>query len=123
MSRYIFSISGDHIKLPGLNELESLSSGFLRYGNINGTILVIDATHIPIRRPKVNGTNYYFRKIFYSLNVLAPVDRNKKFRLLSNGYGCNDDMSVYRNSGNIQNFVEGIPPGFFIVGDKAYIEQ
>ena len=29
-------------------------------------------------------------------------------------------MRVYRNSDNIQNFVEGIPPGFFIVGDKAY---
>ena len=100
--------------------MESLSNGFLRYGNINGTILAIDGTHMPIRRPKVNGTNYYNRKIFYSLNVLALVDHNKKFIFLSNGYECNHDMRVYRNSDNIQNFVEGIPPGFFIVGDKAY---
>ena len=74
MSKYIFSISGDYIKLSGLYELESLSNGFLRYGNINGPTLVIDDTHIPIHGPKVNGANDYNRIKFDSLNVLALVE-------------------------------------------------
>ena len=54
------------------------------------------------------------------MNVLALVDPLKKFRFISNGYGSNHDMRVFRNSDTLQNFTEGLSNEFFIVGDKAY---
>ena len=52
--------------------------------------------------------------MFYRLLI------TKKKRFITTGYGSNHDMRVLRNSEAIQNFIEGIPPRFHIVGNKAF---
>ncbi len=39
------------IKLPEIDEFKSLSAGFLLLSSLNGTLLTIDGTHIPIEAP------------------------------------------------------------------------
>ena len=108
------------IKLPGLRECNHLSQGFQLLGDIEETILAIDGTHIPIKRPAVRGHLYYNRKKIHSLNILAAVDYQKKIRFILTGYGANHDMRVVRNYTNFLNFIDGIPRNFFLIGDKAY---
>ena len=48
------------------------------------------------------------------------TDHNKKFVFVTNGYGKNHDMKVYRKSGNLQNYVEELPDNVWIVGDAAF---
>ena len=119
-SNFINSVSIKYIRLPGLNELNFLEAGFRSLADFPGTILAIDGTHISITAPSVSQNLYYNRKKFFSLNVLALVDHGKKIRFITTGYGSNHDMRVLRNSEAIQNFIEGIPPRFHIVGDKAF---
>ena len=39
---------------------------------------------------------------------------------ITSDYGKNCDSRIYRNSDNIQNYVEGLPSGFYILGDSAF---
>ena len=47
------------------------------------------------------------------------LDFRGKIRFITNGYGKYHDSRIYRNSDNIQNYVEVLPPGFHILGDAA----
>ena len=120
MTDYLNGISHEQIHLPDQIECGLLSDEFFQISNLHVTILAIDGTHISIEHSTVNGHLYYIRKKTFSLNVLALVDPWKKFRFISNGYGSNHDMRVFRNSDTLQNFTEGLSHEFFIVGDKAY---
>ena len=119
-SNFLAGVSNDFIKLPSLEEFPSLSEGFFNLAPEPGTVLVVDGSYIPINKPSVNGTKYFCRKKYYAINVLFFVDHRKIIRFITSGYGKNHDSRVYRNSNNIQNYVEGLPAGFHILGDAAF---
>ena len=48
------------------------------------------------------------------------MDLRKIIRFITSGYGKNHDSRVYRNSNNIQNYVEGLPVGFHILEDASF---
>ena len=110
----------DFIKLSTLEELPSLSEGFFNLAPEVGMVLVVDGSFIPINKPSINGTKYFCRKKYYDINILFFVDFRKKIRFITSGYGKNHDSRKYRNSDNIQNYVEGLPAWFHILGDGAF---
>ena len=48
------------------------------------------------------------------------MDFKQKIRFLTSGYGKNHDTRIYRNSNNLQNYVEGLPINYWVVGDAAF---
>ena len=120
MADYIFSISPNFIKLPSEEEFNVLSNSFLELGRIPKTLLSIYGTHIKISATRVSAQNYYNRKQCYSINIIAAVDANKKFRYVSKHYGSAHDLRVYRTSITLMNWANELKDGFHIVADKAY---
>ena len=108
------------IRLPSLRELEELSEGFNLISPTRGTILSIDGTLLPIQKPTVNGDKYYCRKKYFALNLIMLCDYKKRIRFITTGYGRCHDARVYRNSNNLQNYVEGLPGNYWIVGGSAF---
>ena len=120
IASFLVHVSGDFIKLPNSHEFNELASGFLNLAPYHGTILRIDGTHVRIEKPSLNGIKYFNRKKYYSLNVIIIVDFKQNIRFLTSGYGKNHDARIYRNSNNFQNYVEGLPRNYWVVGDVAF---
>ena len=108
------------IRLPSLRELDELSEVFYSISPTRGTILSIDGTLIPIQKPTVNGDKYYWRKKYFASNLIMLCDYKKRIRFITVGYGRCHESRVYRNSNNLQNYVEGLPGNYWIVGDSAF---
>ena len=69
-----------YIRLPQtVEEVEYLSSSFLKVHDFPKCIGAIDGTHIPIKQPSENGSDFINRKDFHSLNVQAVCDFSTKF--------------------------------------------
>ena len=65
----------DYMKLPEtLAEVENLTQKFLEHHGFPQCIGAIDGTHIPIRQPNQNYTDYINRKEFTSINVQVLCD-------------------------------------------------
>ena len=79
MINFLFAISFHFIKLPETIEFQEFARAFQHLGATPSIILVIDGTHIPINRPKINGENYMNIKGIYSINFCAAVDLKKEF--------------------------------------------
>ena len=120
MTNFIYLHAQDYVFLPNRNELEELATGFEQLGNISGNVLSIDGTFIRIKKPVLNGEKYFNRKKYYAINILMLVDYKKRIRYITSGYGKNHVLRVYRNSNGIQNYIEGLPENFWIVGDCAF---
>ena len=59
----------------------------------------IDGSHIPVRAPTLNHTDYYNRKGWYSIIIQAVVDHNYIFRDVCIGWpGSVHDARVFANS-------------------------
>ena len=108
------------IKLSGLRELESLSDGFNSMSPTRGTILSIDVTLMPNQKPRVDGDKYYYRKKYFALNLIMLYHYKKRIRFITAGYGRCHDVRVYRNSNSLQNYIEGLPEYYWVVGDSAF---
>jgi hypothetical protein len=109
--------------------LQAISEGFQRKSNgvVRGCIGALDGICIQIRRPAAcfGPSKYYCRKGFYSMNVQALCDADRRFRFVSvMAPGSSHDSTAFRFSwlGKIIDGLDGLvfPPGYFIVGDAAY---
>ena len=72
----IFSnLAYTEITFPQPVEFDELKRGFERRAQFYGTILIIDGTHIPIKRPRNSNFAYYNRKGFF-FHKYALFDRS-----------------------------------------------
>lgn len=125
MSQYITFPKGDDLKevIAGFKE----KCGFVQCAG------AIDGTHVAVRAPAMNHTDYYNRKGWYSIIVQGVVDHNYLFRNVYCGWpGSVHDARVLANSSVFQKansgeILEGntvtmlgqeIP--VFLVADSAY---
>ena len=47
-------------------------------------------------------------------------DYKKRIRFITAGYGRCHDARIYRNSNSLQNYIEGLPENYSVVGDSAF---
>ena len=122
-----------YIRFPVGDKLKETAQGFYDRWGIPQCAGSIDGSHIPVRPPSLNHTDYYNRKGWYSVVVQAVVDHNYLFTDLYIGWpGSVHDARVLANSGiyhkcNNKELLVGdelhltnhtIP--VFLVGDSAY---
>ena len=95
----------------------------------------INVKHVRIKAPPHSGSQYYNKKGYYSIIMLAVVDANYKFMYVDVGsYGADSDAGIFRHCG-LFNALEqdkvGLPPRdrlpageidvpYFLVGDDAF---
>ena len=105
LSRIFIESFINFIKLPEINELEHLSNGLQRLGDLEGSILDIDGTHIEIQAPSRNSRLYFNTKSFYSINMLVVVDYKMRIRFGKSGFGFAHNSFIYRSSGELWEFI------------------
>ena len=73
-------LTSKYIKFPKTKEeMEELSSLFYVKHGFPQCIGAIDGTHVPMKQPSKNSTNYKKRKGRYSLNIQAVADHRHRF--------------------------------------------
>ena len=123
-----------YIKFPNAGEqLQHLVNGFMKKCSVPQCAGAIDGSHIPVKPPIQNHTDYYNHKGWYSVIIQAVVDSEYLFRDINVGWpGSVHDARVYANSQFYQKVVEGnlltghskiisgtdVP--LYIIGDSAY---
>ena len=122
-----------YIKFPTGNDLERVVKGFEEKWNMVQCAGAIDGSHVPVRPPASNHTDYYNRKGWYSMILQAVVDHEYLFRDVYVGWpGSVHDARVFANSSLYQRahdkeilnscsraiLGKSIFP--FLVGDSAY---
>ena len=84
---------------PSRNEMQHISDMYMELKNFEGVVGMIDATHIPISKPKHRGIDYYNRKDYYSVILQAVVREDLRFTDIFCGFpGKVHDSRVFRNS-------------------------
>ena len=101
-----------YIKLPQkVEEVEYLSNSFYRLYGFPQCIGAIDGTHIPIKQPSENGSDFINRKDFHSLNVQAVCDFSNKFiDVVVRWPGSVHDARIFSNSMIFKKLQNGTIP-------------
>lgn len=116
-------LSGIYMPLPKTeNEVWGSAANFYKQHGFSQCIGAVDGTHIAIRKPEENGTDYINRKGFFSFNVQACVDyKYCFFDLVIKWPGSVHDARVFGNSKINEKFRNGtIPrcPKIIVEGEK-----
>ena len=122
-----------YIKFPNGEDLEKTVKGFEEKWNMVQCAGAIDGSHIPVRPPALNHTDFYNRKGWYSMILQAVVDHEYLFRDINVGWpGSVHDARVFVNSSLYQKaqdkeilnscsrVILGKTVFPFLVGDSAY---
>lgn len=122
-----------YIRFPVGDNLKETVQEFLEKWGIPQCAGSVDGSHIPVRPPAMNHTDYYNRKGGYSIVVQAVVDAKCLFTDLYIGWpGSVHDARVLSNSELYkkcvnQDYLQGNPLRvnnhsipLFLVGDSAY---
>lgn len=120
VAEIIFKISEKAIKFPDLNEMITLEQRYISTADIEGMILTIDGTYIPISKPVLNPFNYFNRKGYFSINLIVLVDYRMRFRGSTYGFGASHDNSVLRNISLINTIENNLNDQFLVLGDRAF---
>ncbi len=120
MTNILFALVDKYVALPDENEMPSLSESFATMSNIHGTILALDGTHIPIRKPTSASSRYHNRKRYCSLNYLVACDSNCVIRyIFGGGFGSSHDAFIF-NSATIKQWILNLPSQYHVFADAAY---
>lgn len=124
----------EHFTLPGLpfedkDDLDQPSRGFsdlgVRVNPLMGCVGALEGIAIKIRKPKGEyiPRNYYCRKAYYAVHFQALVDARYHFLCLSSVVcGSTHDSLAYSTlSFGHQMSTRGLPIGYWIAGDAAYV--
>lgn len=129
----VCKLKGQYIRFPTGEAQRDVINGFQSKWGFPQCIGAIDGSHIPVRAPLLNHTDYYNRKGWYSILVQAVVDHRYLFRNINVGWpGSVHDARVFANSelyaqatSNVilqgdsrQILGHDVPP--FLIGDSAY---
>jgi hypothetical protein len=121
--------------LPLLDKLEDVEGGALETlaatfdcktdGLMEGCISVIDGLQVKIEMPSADGSKYYCRKGFYSINVQAACDGNRRFTYMSAWFcGSTHDSVAYQESSLGRVLQDPDHPiqrtKYWVGGDAAY---
>ncbi|RCN29266.1 hypothetical protein ANCCAN_24976, partial [Ancylostoma caninum] len=100
----------------------SQAAGFARRGLLPNIVGAMDGTYVRILKPPHSGSQYYCRKPFCALNVLAVVDARGRFTYVNANFpGSVHDSTVYSLSKLREAFEEGrVPRGFCLLGDSGF---
>ena len=123
----------EYIQFPTGNQLTSVIDGFKTKFDVPQCAGAIDGSHIPVRPPAQNHTDYYNRKGWYSVILQAVVDHNYLFRDVMVGWpGSVHDARVFSNSQLCHKatnrtllntnscVIHGTTVFPFLIGDSAY---
>lgn len=122
-----------YIRFPSGNEMKKVVDGFEVKWGFPQCVGAVDGSHIPISAPKLNHTDYYNRKGWYSMILQAIVDHEYLFRDICVGWpGSVHDARVFVNSQIYHRITEddildrssrtlcGRQVPVCVVGDSAY---
>ena len=93
------ALMSKYIKFPTGQALQNIIEGFELKWGFPQCVGAIDGSHIPICAPELNHTDYYNRKVWYSMVVQAVVDHDYLFRDICVGWpGSMHDARIFINS-------------------------
>ena len=129
----VMKLKGQYITFPTGEAQREVINGFESKWGFPQCVGAIDGSHIPVRAPLLNHTDYYNRKGWYSILVQAVVDHRYLFRNVNVGWpGSVHDARVFVNSavyaeatskqilqGDTRQILGQDVP-VFLIGDSAY---